>query len=262
MNDVMIGVAMDVLEGARRWRPGLEAEPLAPLLDRLFEESDASHAALDALLAQTPPDEQRRLLRSREAYAELYHRLRDFALPVSRETGRLLYMLARQLGAARGAQACVVEFGTSFGISTLHLAAGLRDGAALADRADSGSLLAGRGRVITTEFEAAKAARARAHLHEAGLLPWVELREGDALQTLARDLPPRIDLVLLDGAKALYPEILALVQPRLAPGALVLADNADHCPAYLARVRDASSGYLSLPVGGDVELSQWQGAAA
>jgi hypothetical protein len=38
-------------------------------------------------------------------------------------------------------------------------------------------------------------------------------------------------------------------------GAVVVADNADHSADYVARVRDAASGYLSLPFGGDVELS-------
>ncbi|MBW8779180.1 MAG: class I SAM-dependent methyltransferase, partial [Burkholderiales bacterium] len=83
----------------------------------------------------------------------------------------------------------------------------------------------------------------------------LRVREGDALQTLARDLPGAIDLVLLDGAKALYPEILALLEPRLRPGALVIADNADHSPDYLARVRAADGGYLSTPFGDDVEVS-------
>jgi len=83
----------------------------------------------------------------------------------------------------------------------------------------------------------------------------VEIREGDALQTLARDLPQRIDLLLLDGAKALYPEILALLESRLRPGALIVADNADHSPEYLARVRDIGNGYLSVPFAEDVELS-------
>jgi predicted O-methyltransferase YrrM len=97
-------------------------------------------------------------------------------------------------------------------------------------------------------------------LQEAGLDSLVEVREGDALQTLARDLPARIDLVLLDGAKVLYPQVLELVEPHLAPGALIVADNADDSPEYLARVR-GNAGYLSLALGEDVELSQWLGEA-
>jgi predicted O-methyltransferase YrrM len=83
----------------------------------------------------------------------------------------------------------MVEFGTSFGISTLHLAAALRDN--------------GGGRLITSEFEPSKVARARRNLEAGGVADLVEIREGDALQTLAADLPETIDLVLLDGAKAL-----------------------------------------------------------
>ena len=71
----------------------------------------------------------------------------------------------------------------------------------------------------------------------AGLSDLVEIREGDALETLARDLPETIDLVLLDGAKPLYPRVLSLIEKRLRVGALIVADNADWCADYLARVR-------------------------
>ena len=141
---------------------------------------------------------------------------------------------------ALGAQH-VVEFGTSFGISTIHLAAALRDN--------------GGGRLITTEFEPSKIDRARQHVEEAGLTDLVEIREGDALTTLATNLPETIDLVLLDGAKPLYPDILALLESRLRPGAMIVADNADYSRDYLARVRSPAAGYLSLPFDGDVELS-------
>ena len=143
---------------------------------------------------------------------------------------------------ARSSEArTIVEFGTSFGISTLHLAAALRDN--------------GGGRLITSEFEPSKAARARDNLTAGGLIDLVEIREGDALQTLSVDLPETIDLLLLDGAKALYPEILSLVESRLRPGAFIVADNADYSPDYLARVRSPANGYISTPFGEDVELS-------
>ena len=103
----------------------------------------------------------------------------------------------------------------SSGLSTLHLAAALRDNGA-------------GGRLITCEFEPSKVQRSRATCQAP---------------------------VLLDGAKALYAEIVALLEPRPRPGALVVADNADHSPEYLARVRSAAGGYLSTPFGDDVELS-------
>ncbi|MBR7941076.1 O-methyltransferase [Burkholderia cenocepacia] len=214
----------------------LMLDPLASLLARLFDEADASSPATSRAFANVSRDEQARLMRSKTDYADLYARLKDYPLPVSRETGMLLYMLARSGGAT-----AIVEFGTSFGISTLHLAAALRDN--------------GGGRLITSEFEPSKVVRAQANLTAAGLADLVEIREGDALRTLANDLPDAVDLLLLDGAKALYPEILALVEPRLRAGAFVVADNAEYSPDYLAYVRAPENGYLSVPFGGDVELS-------
>jgi predicted O-methyltransferase YrrM len=214
----------------------LTAAPLAPLLDRLFEEADAASAETDSVVADLSDEEQTRLMRSKTAYLDLYGRLKNVPLAVSRETGVLLYMLARGCGART-----IVEFGTSFGISTLHLAAALRDN--------------GGGRLITSEFEPSKVARARGNLTAGGLIDLVEIREGDALRTLSVDLPDTIDLLLLDGAKALYPDILSLVESRLRRGAFIVADNADYSPEYLAHVRSPAKGYMSTSFREDVELS-------
>lgn len=209
---------------------------LAPLLDRLFEQDEAARGAMRAAFADVTDADRTRMMQSKSDYRGLYARLKDAPLAVSRETGSLLYMLARSSRARM-----ILEFGTSFGISTLHLAAGLRDN--------------GGGRLITSEFESTKAARARENLSAGGLIDLVEIREGDALETLSTDLPDTIDLVLLDGAKALYPDILDLVEHRLKPGAIIVADNADFSPDYLARVRTPGSGYMSTPFCEDVELS-------
>jgi len=129
----------------------------------------------------------------------------------------------------------VVEFGTSFGISTIHLAAAVRDD--------------GSGRVISTELSAPKVARARANIADAGLADWVTILEGDALETLA-DLSPPVEFVLLDGWKNLYLPVVRLLEPRLAAGALVLADDSISLAAqmteYLACVRDPGHGYVSV----------------
>jgi len=211
----------------------LTTAPVAPLINNLFEKAAA---ATSPAMAELSRDERARLMRSKTEYLDFYGRLKDLWLPVSPETGVLLYMLARASRART-----IVEFGTSFGISTLHLAAALRDN--------------GGGRLITTEFEPSKLARARESLTAGGLIDLVEIREGDALKTLSGDLPETIDLVLLDGAKALYRDILELVEDRLGPGALIVADNANFCPDYLVRVRSRAAGYLSVPFGDDVELS-------
>jgi predicted O-methyltransferase YrrM len=214
----------------------LTTAPVAPLLDRLFEEADAASPMNSPLAAALSVEQHRRLMQSKTDYLDFYSQMKDFPLPVSRETGLLLYMLARSSGART-----IVEFGTSFGVSTLYLAAALRDN--------------GGGVLITSEFEPSKIERARGNLAAGGLADLVEIRQGDALETLAVDLPETIDLLLLDGAKALYPEILSLVESRLRPGALIVADNADYSPDYLARVRSPASGYLSTPFAEDVELS-------
>jgi predicted O-methyltransferase YrrM len=214
----------------------LTTAPLAPLLDRLFKEASDVESAVHSVVADLSAGEPARLKRSRTEYRDFYERLKDFPLAVSRETGTLLYALARSCGART-----IVEFGTSFGISTLHLAAALRDN--------------GGGRLITSEFEPSKAARARKNLADGGLTDLVEIREGDALRTLSDGLPETIDLLLLDGAKALYPDILSMTENRLGPGALVIADDAGDSPDYLARVRSSAKGYISAPLNGDVELS-------
>jgi predicted O-methyltransferase YrrM len=208
----------------------LSTAPLAALLDRLFTDAEAPPSAV------IPAGQRAAIMSSKTDYRAFYTRMKDAYLAVSRETGALLYMLTRSSGART-----IVEFGTSFGISTLHLAAALRDN--------------GGGLLITSEFEPSKVARARENFMAGGLSDLIEIREGDALQTLARNLPERIDLLLLDGAKALYPEVLALLEDRLRPGALVVADDSDASPDYLARVRSPTKGYMSTPFGEDVELS-------
>ena len=214
----------------------LTSPPLSTLLERLFADAEASEADLRRQLGNLSPEERAARMRSMTDYRSYYTRAKDIYLAVSRETAVLLYMLARNARARS-----IVEFGTSFGISTLHLAAALKDN--------------GGGRLIGSEFEPSKVVRARENIAAAGLSDFVEIREGDALETLARDLPESIDLVLLDGAKPLYPRVLALLEPRLRAGALILADNADMCPEYLAEVRAPGGGYLSVPFAEDVELS-------
>jgi predicted O-methyltransferase YrrM len=214
----------------------LTSPPLSTLLERLFADAESSEADFRQQIGNLSPEERAARMRSMTDYRSYYTRAKDIYLAVSRETAVLLYMLARNARARS-----IVEFGTSFGISTLHLAAALKDN--------------GGGRLIGSEFEPSKVVRARENIAAAGLSDFVEIREGDALETLARDLPESIDLVLLDGAKPLYPRVLALLEPRLRAGALILADNADMCPEYLAEVRAPGGGYLSVPFAEDVELS-------
>lgn len=211
----------------------LTTAPLAPLIERLYAQANASTSPIFNYISG---EERDRLMHSKTDYLELYTLLKDLWLPVSRDTGNLLYMLARSSNAR-----AIVEFGTSFGLSTLFLAAALRDN--------------GGGVLIGSEFEPAKIALAREHFIQGGVSDLIEIREGDALVTLASDLPEAVDLLLLDGAKALYGDVLNLVEKHLRPGAWVVADNTNYCPEYLAHVREPANGYLSVPFADDIELS-------
>ena len=76
----------------------------------------------------------------------------------------------------------------------------------------------------------------------------MDIRQGDALETL-KDIVGDIDLVLIDGAWSLYLPVLKLLEPRLRPGAVVLAENAFD-EDYLGYIRDPAHGYVAqtLPI--------------
>jgi predicted O-methyltransferase YrrM len=151
------------------------------------------------------------------------------SLAITPEVGELLYILAL----ARRART-VVEFGASLGFSTIHLASAV---------CDLGGV------VISTEIEPEKARLAEENLAAAGLAGVVDLRVGDALETL-RDVRD-IELLFLDGWNNLYLAVLDLLEPALAPGALVVADLSEDDPEqlpYCARMHDAEGGYLTVDV--------------
>ena len=115
--------------------------------------------------------------------------------------------------------------------------------------------------MIGTELEPSKRARALTHLAEAGLADIVDVRLGDARETLARDLVAPVDLLFLDGWKDLYTEILERVTPQLRPGALVLADNVRtfrrSLAPFVARMRSGRHGFASttLPFRSGLEVA-------
>jgi predicted O-methyltransferase YrrM len=165
----------------------------------------------------------------------------DAFLALGREQAAYCYAQARAVRARR-----VVEFGTSFGVSTIWLAAAVRDN--------------GGGTVIGTEMVPAKAERARAHVREAGLTDQVDIRTGDALKTL-RDLDGPVDLMLNDGFPDAALDVLRLVAPHLRTGAVVITDNVgvmrgDYAD-YVAWIRDPAHGFISVrvPYKGGTEFS-------
>ncbi|MCX4963606.1 class I SAM-dependent methyltransferase [Streptomyces sp. NBC_00654] len=170
---------------------------------------------------------------------ELADAAQEIYMPVSADGGKLLYNLIR---ATRPTN--VVEFGTSYGISTLHLAAAVRDN--------------GTGQVITTEMNRIKAASARDTFTATGLDDVITVLEGNALETLAALRQP-VGFLFLDGWKNLCLPVLRLLEPHIAPGTLVVADDVDlpGLGPYLDHVRDTANGYHSVtfPVEDGLEIS-------
>jgi predicted O-methyltransferase YrrM len=220
----------------------LEAAPLQPLLRRLHAEARGDRLRFLGLVPRVVLGR----LRGQGLWEVMTpEAMKDFYIPVSPEQGRFLYLTARALCARR-----VVEYGTSFGISTLYLAAAVKAN--------------GGGQVIGSEIEPGKHARAVAHLEEAGLADVAEVRLGDALETL-RDVEGPIDLVLLDGWKELYLPILEMLTPRLRPGAVVLGDNIftfrRSLRPYVEHVQSGRHGFESttLRISDGFEYSVYRG---
>lgn len=164
----------------------------------------------------------------------------DKMVALEPEKAELCWLLCRSLQARR-----VVEIGTSFGVSTLYLADAVRAN--------------GGGVVIGTEYEAAKAAAARANFAAAGMGGLIDLREGDLRETLQVIEGP-VDFVLMDIWTEMARPALELVAPHLRPGAIVVADNTGqfrHAYRYFFEfVKDPKNGLksLTLPYAGGLEL--------
>lgn len=220
----------------------LREEPVQTVLDRLY---DAARGDRFRMLGLAPRLVIGRLQGKTFNQVLTPSILKEVYIPVSREQGEFLYLTARAIAAKR-----IVEFGTSFGISTIYLAAAVKD---------NGGVV-----VIGTEIEPSKHQRAMANLKEAGLEKVVEVRLGDALKTLRDELDP-IDMVLLDGVKDLYLPVLELIKPRLRRGAVVMADNIftfkKALRPYVEYVQSGSNGFQSttLDIGDGFEYSVFTG---
>ncbi len=215
----------------------------APRLDAVLSRLLAAAAAQEADDAPAPPPPPGRASWAAASALERADAFQDAYIPISAEAGKLLYALVRA-----SLPETVVEFGTSFGISTIYLAAAVTDN--------------GTGHVVTTELSTKKIKAARSNLRQAGVDAPVTVLAGDALQTLA-GIPGPIGLVLLDGWKDLCLPVLRLLEPKLAPGALVAADDITlaSMASYLDYVRDPANGYVTVafPVEDGMEISSWTG---
>ncbi len=218
----------------------LKDPKLGALLDRLHAQSDAQ---VDEANAYYERREREGTLDEQGRFDDEMHRFfSDKLVALDRGKAEFCYQLCRALRARR-----VVEAGTSFGVSTLYLAAAVRD-----NRVENGV-------VIGTEHEPEKAKAARANFEAAGLSEFIELREGDLRETL-RDVGTPVDFMLVDIWDVALPA-LELVSPHLREGAIVVCDNtaedANEYVDYFAFVNDPRNRFrtMTIPFAGGFELT-------
>ena len=127
-------------------------------------------------------------------------------LSISAEQGEYIVQLIKENNLKN-----IVEFGTSFGISTLFLAK---------------AVLETKGNIITTELLESKAKKAIENFEKAGVKHLIEVRIGDALETL-KNHKISIDFLLLDGWKDLYLPLFQMLESNFHSKTVIYVDNAD-----------------------------------
>ena len=213
---------------------------LEHLLAVLHAESDRQAAAIASFEAlrtknRYPPAEQ-----------EIKAFRRDKLVALDRDKAEFCYQLCRANDARR-----IIEVGTSHGVSTLYLAAAVRDNVCLSG---------GDGMVVGTEYEPEKVRAARANFEEAGLSRYIDLREGDLHETL-KQIDGPVDFVLVDIWIAMARPALEIIAPHLRPGAIVVCDNTardrSHYADYFAFLEAPANGFrtMTLPFDGGLEMS-------
>lgn len=157
-------------------------------------------------------------------------------LPISKNQGRDIRNIIIENDCKN-----IVEFGTSFGISTIYLADAARKT---------------EGKVVSTELLESKAKIAIENIQDAGLSNYVEVKIGDAMETLS-DYPNTIDFLFLDGWKNLYLPLIKMLEPKFNSGTLIYADNMDmsdtedyadyinNCSSYSNQVIHNGKGVLT-----------------
>jgi predicted O-methyltransferase YrrM len=213
---------------------------LESLLDRLHAQSDTQ---IDETNAYFDQREQEVAIDHEDFYDDdMVRFLSDKLVALDRDKAEFCYLLCRSLRATR-----VVEAGTSFGVSTLYLAAAVRD-----NQVENGV-------VIGTEYEPKKVEIARTNLKQAGLSEFIDLREGDLRQTL-QDVGGPVDFMLVDIWEVALPA-LELVSSSLRPGAIVVCDNTAVDIAeyrdYFKFVNDPRNRFrtMTVPFDGGFELT-------
>ncbi len=202
-------------------------------------------SAIEAVLRDYDQRAEAEMKRMREMPpAEMAKNIDEFLLPVGPATGELMNILVKEAKSRT-----ILEIGTSHGYSTIWLAEAAR---------------ANGGKVITLDVHAGKQEYARNALTKSGLASFVEFKLGDARESIAA-LSGTIDFVLLDLWKDLYIPCFDLFYPKLASGAIVVADNMlfpefsrKDAEEYREHVRaKADMQSMLLPVGSGIELSRY-----
>ena len=219
--------------------PYYETEPCASVLHGLFANARSDMAQM---VRRIPKVVFGQLLGRKFSDSFQTADFKNVYMSVSFDEGRVLYQIARSRKPR-----LIVEFGSSFGISAIFLGAALKD--------------QGLGHMIGTEIEPNKVAAARASLATAGLADVVEIREGDALQTL-RYINEPVDILFLDGWKDLYLPVTQMLLPKMESGSILVADNINMFPRELKPFRefivDPQRGAFvstTLPIGNSLEFA-------
>ena len=220
------------------------------LLDRLYARHVAQNDALETYFRARAAEGS---LDWRQFDERTHEFLKDKLIALDRSKAEFCYHVCRALRARR-----VVEAGTSFGVSTLFLAAAVRDN--LRQKTQSLSGTGQTGVVIGTEYEPEKVKMARGHFAEAGLADLIDLREGDLRETLVNAEGP-VDFMLIDIWTPMARPSLSLIAPHLREGAVVICDNTlqfrEAYREYFDFVHDPRNGLrtMTLPFEGGLEFT-------
>ena len=195
---------------------------LIELLDELYRLNDAQNTEIDEYYAngaERPTGFEEEDSSSRNFW-------RNKFVAIDRDKAEFVYLLCRSIGATR-----IIEAGTSFGVSTLFLAAAIRDN--------------GGGVVTTCDNEPTKMAVARQNFDIATLSDSIDTRTGDIRDTL-RDIDEPIDFLLLDIWAPIAADVVQLVGPHMRPGGVIVADNT----SVRRNLYDGLFEYLENPANG------------